>query len=75
MVAALVVALPAIADEFSADAVTLGWLTTVFFLSAAVFLVPLGRIADMHGAKKYHPGPHHDTEGRCGPRACRCTVA
>jgi EmrB/QacA subfamily drug resistance transporter len=52
MVAALVVALPAIADEFSADAVSLGWLTTVFFLSAAVFLVPLGRIADMHGVKK-----------------------
>lgn len=52
MVSALVVALPAIADEFSADAVSLGWLTNVFFLSAAVFLVPLGRIADMHGAKK-----------------------
>ena len=45
-------ALPAIADEFSADAGALGWLTTVFFLSAAGFLVPLGRIADMHGAKK-----------------------
>ncbi|MDD1658647.1 MAG: MFS transporter, partial [Methanomicrobiales archaeon] len=52
MVAALVVALPAIGDEFAADAVSLGWLTNVFFLSAAVFLVPLGRIADMHGVKK-----------------------
>jgi MFS family permease len=52
MVSALVVALPSIADEFSADAAALGWLTTVFFLSAAVFLVPLGRIADMHGVKK-----------------------
>ena len=52
MVSALVVALPAIGDEFSADAVSLGWLTTVFFLSAAVFLVPLGRIADMYGVKK-----------------------
>lgn len=52
MVSALVVALPAIADDFSADAVSLGWLTNVFFLSAAVFLVPLGRIADMHGVKK-----------------------
>jgi MFS family permease len=52
MVSALVIALPAIADEFSADAVSLGWLTNVFFLSAAVFLVPLGRIADMHGVKK-----------------------
>jgi MFS family permease len=62
MVAALVVALPAIADGFSADAVSPGWLTTVLFLPAAVFLVPLGRIADTHG-------------GRCGPGACRCTVA
>ncbi|HMA05577.1 MAG TPA: MFS transporter [Methanomicrobiales archaeon] len=52
MVSALVVALPAIADEFSAGAVSLGWLTNVFFLSAAVFLLPMGRIADRHGVKK-----------------------
>jgi MFS family permease len=52
MVSGLVVALPAIGDEFSADAVSLGWLANVFFLSAAVFLVPFGRIADMYGVKK-----------------------
>jgi MFS family permease len=52
MVSALVVALPTIADEFSADASTLGWVTSAFFISAAVFLVPLGRIADLHGMKK-----------------------
>ncbi|HVP25900.1 MAG TPA: MFS transporter [Methanomicrobiales archaeon] len=52
MVSALVVALPAIADEFSADAFSLGWVTSAFFISAAVFLVPLGRIADLHGPKK-----------------------
>jgi EmrB/QacA subfamily drug resistance transporter len=52
MVSGLVVALPAIGNEFSADAVSLGWLTNVFFLSAAVFLVPLGKIADMYGVKK-----------------------
>jgi MFS family permease len=52
MVSALVVALPAIGDEFSANAVSLGWLTNVFFLASAVFLVPLGRIADMYGVKK-----------------------
>jgi MFS family permease len=44
MVSGLVLALPAIGDEFSADAVSLGWLANVFFLSAAVFLVTLGRI-------------------------------
>jgi len=52
MVSGLVVALPTIADEFSADAVSLGWLTSAFFLAAAVFLVPLGRIADLYGVKK-----------------------
>jgi MFS family permease len=52
MVSGLVVALPAIGDEFAANAVSLGWLTNVFFLAAAVFLVPLGRIADMYGVKK-----------------------
>ena len=52
MVSALVVALPSIADEFGAGAVSLGLLTNVFFLSAAAFLVPLGRIADLFGAKK-----------------------
>ena len=52
MVSAIIVALPAIADEFSADGVTLGWLASVFFLAAAVFLVPFGRVADRYGAKK-----------------------
>ena len=52
MVSALVVALPAVADEFGAGASSLGLLTNVFFLSAAAFLVPLGRIADRSGVKK-----------------------
>jgi MFS family permease len=52
MVSAFIVALPSIGREFSADAASLGWVTSIFFLSAAVFLVPVGRIADMYGIKK-----------------------
>ena len=46
------IALPTIASEFSRDAVTLGWVATAYLLASAVFLVPFGRIADIHGRKK-----------------------
>jgi len=52
MVSALIVALPTIGREFSADAASLGWVTNIFFLAAAMFLVPFGRIADIYGVKK-----------------------
>ncbi|MDD1719781.1 MAG: MFS transporter [Methanoregulaceae archaeon] len=52
MVAGMIVALPAIGDEFSAEPALLGLVTTSFFLAAAVFLVPFGRIADSFGTKK-----------------------
>jgi EmrB/QacA subfamily drug resistance transporter len=46
------VAMPAIAKEFSLDAVALGWVPTAYMLAAAMFLVPFGRIADIVGRKK-----------------------
>lgn len=46
------IALPTIASEFSMDAVTLGWVATAYLLASAVFLVPFGRMADIHGRKK-----------------------
>jgi len=46
------VALPAIAQEFKLDAISLNWVATSFILSAAMFLVPFGRIADIHGRKR-----------------------
>jgi len=45
-------ALPSIGKEFSMDAVMLGWIATAYLLTAVVFLVPLGRLADMYGRKK-----------------------
>jgi EmrB/QacA subfamily drug resistance transporter len=47
MGASVNIALPSIGREFRADAVTLGYL-----LAAAVFLVPFGRLADIHGRKR-----------------------
>jgi MFS family permease len=46
------IALPSIGREFAADAVTLSWITTIYFLAAAMFLVPLGRIADITGRRR-----------------------
>jgi len=45
------IALPSIGDEFSLSAVTLSWVATSYLLAAAMFLVPFGRIADIHGRK------------------------
>jgi len=52
MAASVNIALPSIGKEFAIDAVTLSWIATSFILSAAVFLIPLGRIADIKGRKK-----------------------
>ena len=46
------IALPSIGREFDLDAVMLGWIATSYLLAAAIFLVPFGRIADIHGRKK-----------------------
>jgi EmrB/QacA subfamily drug resistance transporter len=46
------IALPTIGREFAMDAVFLSWIATAFLLSAAMFLVPFGRIADIYGRKK-----------------------
>jgi len=47
------VALPSINADFAVpDEVLLGWVVTGFLLSAAVFVVPFGRIADIFGRKK-----------------------
>jgi EmrB/QacA subfamily drug resistance transporter len=52
MLSAVNIALPTIGKELSLDAVTLGWISTAYLLSSAIFLVPFGRIADIYGRKK-----------------------
>ncbi|GAT61991.1 MFS transporter [Paludibacter jiangxiensis] len=50
--AAINVALPDIARQFSLNAVTLSWIAMSFLLSSSVFLVPFGKLADLLGRKR-----------------------
>ena len=46
------IALPAIGEEFSMDAISMSWVVSIYLLSSAVFLLPIGRVADIYGRKK-----------------------
>ena len=52
MASATNIALPKIAAELNMNAVSMGWVATAYLLSSAVFLVPMGRLADIVGRKK-----------------------
>jgi EmrB/QacA subfamily drug resistance transporter len=54
MGSALNVALPIIGKEFGMAAVTLGWIATAYTLAIAIFLVPFGRAADIHGRRRMY---------------------
>jgi len=49
--AAINIALPSISEEFQMGAVGMSWIAMAFLLSSAVFLVPLGKVADIRGRK------------------------
>ncbi len=48
------IALPDIGATFSMNTITLGWVATAYILSAAVFLVPFCKLADIHDRKKIY---------------------
>ena len=50
--AAINIALPSISEEFNMGAVGMSWVAMSFLLSSAVFLVPLGKLADIRGRKR-----------------------
>jgi EmrB/QacA subfamily drug resistance transporter len=50
--AAVNIALPHIGKDFSLNAITMSWVAMSFLLASAVFLVPLGKAADILGRKK-----------------------
>lgn len=52
MVSSVNIALPSVGREFGADAVTLGWVASSFLLASAMFLLPFGRLGDIHGRKR-----------------------
>ncbi len=45
-------ALPLIEREFTGSALTLSWIVTGYILASAVFLLPMGRLADIAGRQK-----------------------
>jgi len=52
MMSAVGVALPAIGREFHATALQLGLVETVYVMSAAIFLLAMGRLGDIHGRRR-----------------------
>jgi EmrB/QacA subfamily drug resistance transporter len=52
MVSTVNVALPSISKQFEIEAVLAGWVSTGYTLAATVFLIPIGRVADIYGRKK-----------------------
>ena len=52
MASSMNVAMPLIGKEFGLNAVTLSWVLTAYILTAAMFLVPFGRLADITGRKR-----------------------
>ena len=52
LIAAVSVALPTMGREFDMDALTMSWVSTVYFLATAMIQVPCGRLADIFGRKK-----------------------
>lgn len=52
MAASLNLGLPAIGRDLRMGAASLTWITSAYLLAAAVFTVPFGRIADIHGRRR-----------------------
>lgn len=52
MAASVAVALPSIGRDLRMDPVLMSWVATSFLLGVGVFLVPMGRLADIYGRKK-----------------------
>lgn len=56
MSASVNIALPAIGKDFQIGTGLLSWVATAYLLSAAMFLLPFGKLADTHGRKKIYLG-------------------
>lgn len=52
MGSSLSLALPVIGNEFHVNIINLGWIITAFLLANSAFILPFGRLADIHGRKK-----------------------
>ena len=52
LISSVNIALPAIERSFGLDAIKLSWVITAFLLATAMFLLPVGRWADLTGIRK-----------------------
>jgi len=52
LISSVNIALPAIEVEFGLNAVSISWIITSYLLSSAIFLLPIGRLADLVGEVK-----------------------
>jgi EmrB/QacA subfamily drug resistance transporter len=52
MVSSINIALPAIGKDLQMSAVLMSWVPTSYLLAAVIFLVPIGRLADIFGRKR-----------------------
>lgn len=49
LISSVNIALPEIEKSFELNAVSLSWVITAFLLATALFLLPVGRLADLRG--------------------------
>ncbi len=54
MGSAINIALPQMGSELVMDAISLGWVATAYLLASVIFVLPFGRLADIHGRKKIY---------------------
>jgi len=54
LISSVNIALPAIEKDFGLNAVALSWVLTSFLLSNAMFLLPIGRWADLSGIRRMY---------------------
>ncbi|MEF3255833.1 MAG: MFS transporter [Deferribacterales bacterium] len=52
MLSSLNISLPTIAKDFNINAIMMGWIATSYLLATSIFLVPMGKLADIKGKKK-----------------------
>ncbi len=52
LISSINIALPAIEKTFELNAVTLSWIISAFLLATAIFLLPIGKIADIAGIRR-----------------------
>jgi EmrB/QacA subfamily drug resistance transporter len=53
MSSAVNIALPHMEREWGVSAVVLGWISLAYILAAAAFLMPVGRLGDVYGRKRF----------------------